>query len=298
MSSVDFNQTTEDHCRILILVKQVGCHLKPKSFNFVYECVSKVKSHQITSPPRQVYMRYLKQYQVENSEWGDFQAHRKVLGLVCVGKCNDENEVSELYKLHEDLKDKYSGTLFDSRLILLGLKQDGSALEKRLRRESDSERRKSASLSPSSTCEDIRSDDAAAKTAKVSSDSKSASQASSSDSTDSTYFSDPLNVNQNGERERTESSGSLEDFTGSEEGANSASLLPKESSTTHVICYPSEENCAGDLEIRMQEFILSLFWVLESKRMDRRSLERQDRMALLTAPFEKKDMVGVDTDTR
>ncbi|ELU16047.1 hypothetical protein CAPTEDRAFT_114828 [Capitella teleta] len=204
MSSVDFEQTAEDHCRLLILVKQVGCHLKPKSLNFVYDCISKVTSHQVASPPRTIYLKYLKQYQRENSEWGDFQAHRKVLGLVCIGKCDDVNEVGELYKLHEDLKEQYSGTLYDSRLILLGLKQDGSAIEKRLRRDG----------------------------------------------------------------------------------------------TSHVICYPGEENCAGDLEIRMQEFVLSLFWVLESKRMDRRSLERHDRMALLTAPFEKKDMVGVDTDTR
>ena len=41
----------------------------------------------------------------------------------------------------------------------------------------------------------------------------------------------------------------------------------------------------------------SLFWVLERKRLDR-SLERQEKVPMLTAPFEKKDMVGLDIDSR
>ena len=41
----------------------------------------------------------------------------------------------------------------------------------------------------------------------------------------------------------------------------------------------------------------SLFWVLEGKRLDR-SFERQERIPMLTAPFEKKDMVGLDIDSR
>jgi hypothetical protein len=283
MSSVDFSQTAEDHCHLLILVKQVGCHLKQKSLNFVFDCISKVQSHQIVNPPRVVYLKYTKNYTRENSEWGDFQAHRKVLGLISIGKCQDESEVSELYKLHEDLMEQYGSTLYDSRLILLGLKEDGSAIEKRMRRESEGERR--ASMSPSSTNEDIASE---------TDGSPRVSKEPSADSSDSTYFSDPLNVNSlNGDRQRTESAGSEE-----EEAMSSATLLPKDGGTAHVICYPAEENCAGDLEQKMRDFVLSLFWVLESKRLDRRSLERQDRMALLTAPFEKKDMVGVDTDTR
>ena len=41
----------------------------------------------------------------------------------------------------------------------------------------------------------------------------------------------------------------------------------------------------------------SLFFVLEGKRLER-TFERSDRLTLLCAPFEKKDYVGVDTDTR
>ena len=48
---------------------------------------------------------------------------------------------------------------------------------------------------------------------------------------------------------------------------------------------------------QVREFAASLFWVLESKRLDR-SQERMDRLPLLVTPFEKKDIVGIDTDTR
>lgn len=41
----------------------------------------------------------------------------------------------------------------------------------------------------------------------------------------------------------------------------------------------------------------SLYWVLEGKRLDR-SFERQEKFPMLTAPFEKKDMVGLDIDSR
>ena len=47
----------------------------------------------------------------------------------------------------------------------------------------------------------------------------------------------------------------------------------------------------------LQEFVTSLFFVLEGKRLER-TFERSDRLMLLCAPFEKKDYVGVDTDTR
>jgi hypothetical protein len=46
-----------------------------------------------------------------------------------------------------------------------------------------------------------------------------------------------------------------------------------------------------------QEFLTSLFFVLEGKRLDR-TFERSDRLTLLCAPFEKKDFVGVDTETK
>lgn len=53
------------------------------------------------------------------------QTHRKLLGLVCVGECSSVQDVSELYKIHDSLRAKYSNTLYDSRCIFLGMQSDG-----------------------------------------------------------------------------------------------------------------------------------------------------------------------------
>lgn len=47
------------------------------------------------------------------------------------------------------------------------------------------------------------------------------------------------------------------------------------------------------------DFITGIFWILESKRREEAQREnRQERMALLCTPFEKKDFVGLDLDSR
>lgn len=71
---------------------------------------------------------------------------------------------------------------------------------------------------------------------------------------------------------------------------------PINSRSTHCIIYTGTDNC-DQLEHDVKEFLNSLFWILESKRLDR-SFEKQDKIPLLTAPFEKKNFVGIDTDTR
>lgn len=51
------------------------------------------------------------------------------------------------------------------------------------------------------------------------------------------------------------------------------------------------------MESQITDFISSLFWVLESKRLER-SREKLERVSLLLAPFEKKDFVGLDMESR
>ena len=46
-----------------------------------------------------------------------------------------------------------------------------------------------------------------------------------------------------------------------------------------------------------QDFISSLFWILESKRVEW-SREGGERSTLLCAPFERKDFVGLDMESR
>ena len=52
------------------------------------------------------------------------QAHRRVLGLLCFARVENENEVSGLKKLYEELKHQYNGTVFDSRLIVFGINKN------------------------------------------------------------------------------------------------------------------------------------------------------------------------------
>ena len=51
------------------------------------------------------------------------------------------------------------------------------------------------------------------------------------------------------------------------------------------------------LNADIQDFINSLFWVLEKKRVET-TRETSDKLPLLCAPFERKDFVGLDMDSR
>lgn len=47
----------------------------------------------------------------------------------------------------------------------------------------------------------------------------------------------------------------------------------------------------------LNDLVASLFFVLESKRLDK-SYEKLDKVPLLLAPFENKSLVGLDTDSK
>lgn len=58
----------------------------------------------------------------------------------------------------------------------------------------------------------------------------------------------------------------------------------------------SDEICV-DLETQILQYLNSLFWILESKKLER-TKEKIDKVALLLAPFEKKDFMGLDLESR
>jgi len=120
MSIVDYGQCAEDHQRMLVLVQQVGCHMASKTFSRLFDRIAKVQEVDIPNNNRTVHLRYKKTYAKKNSEWGDFQAHRKIIGLICLGAYEDEDEVTQLSKLYSDITQLYSSTLFDSRLFIFG----------------------------------------------------------------------------------------------------------------------------------------------------------------------------------
>ncbi|KAB0793804.1 hypothetical protein PPYR_13424 [Photinus pyralis] len=236
MSHPDYDQYSHDHASLLILVKQIGPYLKMKTFNKFYDRITRLGNVKITDSTgqvRNILVRYVKEHPVENNDWGDFQTHRRLLGLVSLGKYDSQQELNEICRVHESLKVKYTSTLYDSRCILFGI-------------------------------------------------------------TDEREY--PPSDNSSPEEESVKSV--QEDNTSSpEEGATVREKFTTPTNfKTRALFYNESDPCT-DLENQLTEFINSLFWVLESKRLER-SREKLERVSLLLAPFEKKDFVGLDMDSR
>lgn len=111
MSRPDYEQVIHDHAAILILVRHLGkknilefiftsCiyvlniiftgeELTVKHFIQLFERINKVsfvKIKENNGTERTIWARYLKEYPVGNNDWGDFQTHRRLLGLITLGK--------------------------------------------------------------------------------------------------------------------------------------------------------------------------------------------------------------------
>ncbi len=108
LSFPDYNQTCIDHRRLLVLVRSVSpATLRPKTFARVFEVLDRGARVHINSAEdvtRQVEVRFVRSYPVENNEWGDFQHHRAVLGLISIGAYRNEQEHEELGRLHESIR--------------------------------------------------------------------------------------------------------------------------------------------------------------------------------------------------
>ena len=65
---------------------------------------------------------------------------------------------------------------------------------------------------------------------------------------------------------------------------------------TQLLQYRSSSYHAA-LNADIQDFISSLFWILESKRVEA-TRDTSDKIPLLCAPFERKDFVGLDMESR
>ncbi|XP_066268764.1 trafficking protein particle complex subunit 9-like isoform X6 [Branchiostoma lanceolatum] len=197
MSIADYEQTAEDHQAVLVVVKPAG-QINAKTFNHIFDRISRCRYVRLPDSQRSFCLRYKKSSPVENNVWGEFQAHRKVMGLLVVGKsatAADTGAVQERYNL---LKELYASTLYDSRCLIFGMKQ--------------------------------------------------------------------------------------------ENGTNAK---------TNMVYYSSVEE-SFSLDETVREFAASLFWVLESKRLqaERLASDKSEKLPLLLAPFEKKDLIGIDTETR
>lgn len=195
MSVPDYMQCAEDHQTVLVVVQPVGIVPEDQFFQ-IYKRIASVSQVSIRDSQRLLYIRYRHHYLPENNEWGDFQTHRKVVGLISITTCTSAKEWPQTAERFHGQKEVYSSTLYDSRLLVFGLQGDIA------------------------------------------------------------------------EQQRTD-----------------------------MAFYPSFEDCP-DVEKRVDDFVESIFIVLESKRLDRATDKSGDKIPLLCVPFEKKDFVGLDTDSR
>uniref|UniRef100_A0A4X1SM16 Trafficking protein particle complex subunit 9 n=1 Tax=Sus scrofa TaxID=9823 RepID=A0A4X1SM16_PIG len=195
MSVPDYMQCAEDHQTLLVVVQPVGI-VSEENFFRIYKRISSVSQISVRDSQRVLYIRYRHHYPPENNEWGDFQTHRKVVGLITITDCFSAKDWPQTFEKFHVQKELYGSTLYDSRLLVFGLQGEIA-----------------------------------------------------------------------------------------------------EQPRTDVAFYPSYEDCAT-VEKRIEDFIESLFIVLESKRLDRATDKSGDKIPLLCVPFEKKDFVGLDTDSR
>uniref|UniRef100_A0A8D3D9L5 Trafficking protein particle complex subunit 9 n=1 Tax=Scophthalmus maximus TaxID=52904 RepID=A0A8D3D9L5_SCOMX len=195
MSVPDYLQCAEDHQTVLVVVQPVGIVPEDQFFK-IYKRIASVSQVTIRDSQRLLYIRYRHHYLPENNEWGDFQTHRKVVGLIAITTCGPAKEWPQTAERFHGQKEVYSSTLYDSRLLVFGMQGEIA------------------------------------------------------------------------EQQRTD-----------------------------VAFYPGFEDCS-DVEKRVEDFVESIFIVLESKRLDRATDKSGDKIPLLCVPFEKKDFVGLDTDSR
>lgn len=188
-------QCAEDHQTLLVVVQAVGI-VSEENFFRIYKRICSVSQLSVRDSQRALFIRYRHHYPPENNEWGDFQTHRKVVGLITITDCFSAKDWPQTFEKFHVQKEIYGSTLYDSRLFVFGLQGD--------------------------VAEQPRPD---------------------------------------------------------------------------VAFYPNYEDC-DSVEKRIEDFIESLFIVLESKRLDRATDKSGDKIPLLCVPFEKKDFVGLDTDSR
>uniref|UniRef100_A0A1B0G2Q9 Protein brunelleschi n=1 Tax=Glossina morsitans morsitans TaxID=37546 RepID=A0A1B0G2Q9_GLOMM len=239
MSRPDYEQTILHHSYLLVLLRGVGPS-KPRTLQKAFDKVRGVNNVKITDSNgliRDIWVRYIHDHPVENNDWGDFQTHRRLLGLVTIGKFETQIELNELCRQHESLKVRYGGTLYESRAIFFG----PPILEE---------------------------------------------PAIASSSTTVANHNDLETIKENPCPEIKIS-------------------LPKRLQDEYTTpsnfkaqaFFYRENDLYEDLETHIVDFVNGLFWILESRRLER-SREKPEKCSLLTAPFEKREVVGLDRDSR
>lgn len=98
--------------------------MNPKLFKSIYDHLLqlyelKITNNKILGFERTIRIRFKQSYSIEENDWGDFQAHRKLIGLITVARSLNQNEIESIIELHKTIHDTYNNTLFDSRCFII-----------------------------------------------------------------------------------------------------------------------------------------------------------------------------------
>lgn len=99
-----------------------------KHFSSCWERITQLECVGIPGQNRAMWIRYKRAYAKECNEWGDFQVHRKALGLISIGRCSNDAEFEELFESYRKEKENFADTLYNSRLLVFGMNSDGTPL--------------------------------------------------------------------------------------------------------------------------------------------------------------------------
>ncbi|EDW02773.1 protein brunelleschi [Drosophila grimshawi] len=247
ISRLDYEQNALHHSCLLVLLRGVGPS-RARILQRAFEKVRRVNNIKVTDSSgnvRNVYFRFIHDHPVEHNDWGDFQTHRRLLGLVTIGKFDNQTELNELCRHHESLKVRYGSTLYESRAIFFGPDADSNSIINH-------------------------------------------------------QMKDGLSVVDNKHAVlQTIGEHGVRPDTGTKEcqpGRIQDEYTTPSNFKSQAFFYREQDSCV-DLEARIGDFLNALFWVLESRRLER-SREKAEKVSLLLAPFEKRDFVGLDMESR
>lgn len=246
--------------------------------------------------------------------------------FICAGQSDSEAELEQLSQYHETLRQKYSSTLFDSRCAVFGMRSPHSiqknnnsvnnlsgldlkysALEKKHIPEPDPKLEESTPQNKLEKLDPMHLE-------KLFPQKLDAAPKNEPPKNDLQYIDDgEENVNEGFKIEIFRNSRS----DGEDSGVykKSYSDMPKSSQklspivennsrtrTSQFLFYKSVEQDYKQVEQDLYEYACSLFWVLESKRLDGRMYDKPNieklQLPVLCAPFEKRELVLSDLDSK
>ena len=112
MAFPDYAQTSADHRRGLLMILQVGSKLPGSAFARIKDrifSIRKVSINKDGEASKNFRVRYTNNHPLENNEWGEFQLHRSLIGLICVGGYSSPQELCELSRFVFYLKSAIFG---------------------------------------------------------------------------------------------------------------------------------------------------------------------------------------------